>query len=149
MGAVVPAHEVELRDLGRIEDRAQGLASRGGDGPGREAGNAIRVVGGVDAEVRLVDLPVPGPRQAQGVDDGGVGLERHLLAQAIEEDGGNARTLLALGRLELHERGQGDDLPQARSEEHTSELQSPDHLVCRLLLEKKKKAQSTTYSRSS
>src|SRR5258708_21266480 len=27
---------------------------------------------------------------------------------------------------------------RARSEEHTSELQSPDHLVCRLLLEKKK-----------
>src|SRR5258708_27247196 len=29
--------------------------------------------------------------------------------------------------------------PKERSEEHTSELQSPDHLVCRLLLEKKKK----------
>src|SRR5947208_5084803 len=29
-----------------------------------------------------------------------------------------------------------------RSEEHTSELQSPDHLVCRLLLEKKKKTQN-------
>src|SRR5690348_17865523 len=28
--------------------------------------------------------------------------------------------------------------PRARSEEHTSELQSPVHLVCRLLLEKKK-----------
>src|SRR5438552_13121429 len=27
-----------------------------------------------------------------------------------------------------------------RSEEHTSELQSPDHLVCRLLLEKKKQS---------
>src|SRR5258708_29133130 len=27
----------------------------------------------------------------------------------------------------------------ARSEEHTSELQSPDHLVCRLLREKKKR----------
>src|SRR5258708_20629320 len=27
---------------------------------------------------------------------------------------------------------------EGRSEEHTSELQSPDHLVCRLLLEKKK-----------
>src|SRR5258708_31934958 len=27
--------------------------------------------------------------------------------------------------------------PVQRSEEHTSELQSPDHLVCRLLLEKK------------
>src|SRR5947208_11522346 len=36
-------------------------------------------------------------------------------------------------------------LPRAgaedRSEEHTSELQSPDHLVCRLLLEKKKERQ--------
>src|SRR5258708_19398180 len=31
------------------------------------------------------------------------------------------------------EGGQGEQ----RSEEHTSELQSPDHLVCRLLLEKK------------
>src|SRR5258708_19402343 len=30
----------------------------------------------------------------------------------------------------------------ARSEEHMSELQSPDHLVCRLLLEKKKKIQT-------
>src|SRR5258708_16078320 len=30
-----------------------------------------------------------------------------------------------------------------RSEEHTSELQSPDHLVCRLLLEKKKTRIST------
>src|SRR5258708_27411770 len=34
------------------------------------------------------------------------------------------------------ERGEYEHL---RSEEHTSELQSPDHLVCRLLLEKKKK----------
>src|SRR5947208_6228052 len=30
---------------------------------------------------------------------------------------------------------------RARSEEHTSELQSPDHLVCRLLLEKKNSRQ--------
>src|SRR5215216_7038030 len=34
-------------------------------------------------------------------------------------------------------------LLRERSEEHTSELQSPDHLVCRLLLEKKKKPQKT------
>src|SRR5690348_18093066 len=31
--------------------------------------------------------------------------------------------------------------PERRSEEHTSELQSPVHLVCRLLLEKKKTTQ--------
>src|SRR5207244_13228409 len=35
-------------------------------------------------------------------------------------------------------RGRRRDRRRVRSEEHTSELQSPDHLVCRLLLEKKK-----------
>src|SRR2546426_12607613 len=35
-------------------------------------------------------------------------------------------------------------LPQHRSEEHTSELQSPCNLVCRLLLEKKKKKKKKT-----
>src|SRR5205085_12130731 len=35
----------------------------------------------------------------------------------------------------------------ARSEEHTSELQSQSNLVCRLLLEKKKKYNSTTHGR--
>src|SRR5690348_18196853 len=34
----------------------------------------------------------------------------------------------------------------ARSEEHTSELQSPVHLVCRLLLEKKKKTEYSVHS---
>src|SRR2546426_8417700 len=36
--------------------------------------------------------------------------------------------------------------PKERSEEHTSELQSPCNLVCRLLLEKKKKKKNAVYS---
>src|SRR5258708_26749471 len=36
-----------------------------------------------------------------------------------------------------------------RSEEHTSELQSPDHLVCRLLLEKKKNSIIVTQNKYS
>src|SRR5205807_9929842 len=43
----------------------------------------------------------------------------------------------ALGAFNAAERGRALDSP--RSEEHTSELQSPCNLVCRLLLEKKKK----------
>src|SRR3712207_7629081 len=35
-------------------------------------------------------------------------------------------------------------MPTARSEEHTSELQSRQYLVCRLLLEKKKKKTNNT-----
>src|SRR2546422_8486562 len=51
------------------------------------------------------------------------------------------------GRLEVGDRGRGEihahrrrhaAVPAMRSEEHTSELQSRLHLVCRLLLEKKK-----------
>src|SRR5258708_24383020 len=39
-------------------------------------------------------------------------------------------------------------LVRKRSEEHTSELQSPDHLVCRLLLEKKKNNRHTSTRRT-
>src|SRR2546425_6222833 len=56
--------------------------------------------------------------------------------------------------LRLHEGGEGDPpgrrlllqqlLGDQRSEEHTSELQSLAYLVCRLLLEKKKKTQTTS-----
>src|SRR5256885_8795162 len=49
-----------------------------------------------------------------------------------------ARALAALG-LEVIASGGVASLDDLRSEEHTSELQSPCNLVCRLLLEKKKK----------
>src|SRR2546427_8270269 len=39
----------------------------------------------------------------------------------------------------VSERSADDQAPGGRSEEHTSELQSQSNLVCRLLLEKKKK----------
>src|SRR5258708_18601388 len=39
----------------------------------------------------------------------------------------------------IHPRLASFTAARGRSEEHTSELQSPDHLVCRLLLEKKNK----------
>src|SRR5258708_17265386 len=54
---------------------------------------------------------------------------------AVNESAGQACITRAVG---------GFDHGQNRSEEHTSELQSPDHLVCRLLLEKKKKERHRT-----
>src|SRR5438876_7581535 len=44
----------------------------------------------------------------------------------------------AARRTACHAGGPPGGRPGLRSEEHTSELQSPVHLVCRLLLEKKK-----------
>src|SRR5438876_8581497 len=43
-----------------------------------------------------------------------------------------------LNRHHYHDKGDSGEHRLLRSEEHTSELQSPVHLVCRLLLEKKK-----------
>src|SRR5438552_6793907 len=51
-------------------------------------------------------------------------------------------------RLAQQQQAQGVVELAVRSEEHTSELQSPDHLVCRLLLEKKKKQKMFTSERS-
>src|SRR2546427_9521947 len=51
--------------------------------------------------------------------------------RAVAPDGG--------GRAVSAAQGDGEHLDHHRSEEHTSELQSQSNLVCRLLLEKKKK----------
>src|SRR2546430_13711506 len=66
------------------------------------------------------------------------GVQQPVLAPAVSGDERNVGVLCS--------RDQGPDrcaVPrgvEARSEEHTSELQSQSNLVCRLLLEKKKKA---------
>src|SRR5258708_16372517 len=52
-------------------------------------------------------------------------------------DGGQSTLAFELAPLK-QQSSRNVFLPSDRSEEHTSELQSPDHLVCRLLLEKKK-----------
>src|SRR5690606_41790214 len=51
----------------------------------------------------------------------------------------NARRLIANAEVHTIRRARGGQPPGNRSEEHTSELQSRENLVCRLLLEKKKK----------
>src|SRR3712207_8448433 len=66
-------------------------------------------------------------------------------ARARAGDAADDRRLPAPGALIGRPRGRGDRpprvfdraLPRPRSEEHTSELQSRQYLVCRLLLEKK------------
>src|SRR5690348_17449497 len=76
---------------------------------------------------------------------------RSTLARCVPRDrrGGGSRPApcltvradLCAMSLALHGAGRDPIAREARerSEEHTSELQSPVHLVCRLLLEKKKK----------
>src|SRR2546422_7848685 len=59
-----------------------------------------------------------------------VHAQRELLGQGVR------RRARVVERPAVHRRGAVR--PRSRSEEHTSELQSRLHLVCRLLLEKKK-----------
>src|SRR6266705_5394263 len=64
--------------------------------------------------------------------------------QALRVDPAHGEALTGLGVL-LSRRGLWSDaMPPLRSEEHTSELQSPYDIVCRLLLEKKKKKTKQT-----
>src|SRR5258708_28980978 len=50
---------------------------------------------------------------------------------------GRTRGIAGADERRLYRGPSAPAMPRVRSEEHTSELQSPDHLVCRLLLEKK------------
>src|SRR5258708_21169188 len=68
---------------------------------------------------------------------------RHLGGQLARCVGDRGLDILRGGvdiavEVELHRDAADAEPAISRSEEHTSELQSPDHLVCRLLLEKKK-----------
>src|SRR5688500_19297283 len=73
-------------------------------------------------------------------------LFRSHAARPVPDAGGGGRrgAVARLGPLAQHDRDDADRrrrlvlLLTHRSEEHTSELQSPCNLVCRLLLEKKK-----------
>src|SRR5258708_18678767 len=67
------------------------------------------------------------PAQSRPVGD------RALLRRRLEEELERSRAYLCPTALVCLYLGAG----KQRSEEHTSELQSPDHLPCRLLLEKK------------
>src|SRR3712207_6921987 len=65
----------------------------------------------------------------------------------VARDAGRRRPQLpGVGRGGLDEVLGGLDRAVRRSEEHTSELQSRQYLVCRLLLEKKKKSDRCQYS---
>src|SRR3712207_7557161 len=71
-------------------------------------------------------------------------LFRSVVAQVVEAElvvravGDVAGVLLTAVRRALAGEDHADREAQERSEEHTSELQSRQYLVCRLLLEKKK-----------
>src|SRR3712207_8161041 len=71
--------------------------------------------------------------------------ERIQLLDAHDRDVLRGRAPVAAGEVDIHLAAAQH---QARSEEHTSELQSRQYLVCRLLLEKKKQLTSTTITLS-
>src|SRR2546429_6608673 len=79
--------------------------------------------------------------QARGFDGRHHGLERRLVARQVRREPAlvaHRGREVSLGEHLLQGVEHLDPDAQARSEEHTSELQSRLHLVCRLLLEKKK-----------
>src|SRR5256885_6646959 len=70
-------------------------------------------------------------------------LELRTVGQRLIQVDENA---LERGRAQELERDAIEEVAAERSEEHTSELQSPCNLVCRLLLEKKKKKNHNKYT---
>src|SRR2546430_4048245 len=78
---------------------------------------------------------VPQDHPAAAADQGLPDLDRR---EPVDVDVGDDARAVAQGQVR-HVLGTAVDVAGPRSEEHTSELQSQSNLVCRLLLEKKKK----------
>src|SRR5437762_10147383 len=145
--AMAEAAEKETKeDAGRLNEQFQGIEHEAVIGEG----NIWEVVSNLIKE-KEIDLVVLGTR-------GRTGLGRALLGSVAEQILRQAPCPVltvsphvnlwsdeyAKMREILYTTDLVADFPiAARSEEHTSELQSPMYLVCRLLLEKKKKSQNT------
>src|SRR5205823_14345418 len=104
---------------------------------------AIEILAGDLAHQGERDFPVGVARGLVAAGEGEPGeeletvpLEQQTLARAQRRDVLEGGLVL---QIPLRERLEALRLPVVRSEEHTSELQSLAYLVCRLLLEKKKK----------
>src|SRR2546422_1779440 len=96
----------------------------------------------VQRTAELCPLPLAQPADARGQS-----LERHPLLREPDP----AMQVLVLGEELEHQAISAMQVARVarRSEEHTSELQSRLHLVCRLLLEKKKKRLQAHIARAS
>src|SRR3989449_5876724 len=77
--------------------------------------------------------------------DRGWAAQAHIPALQSLPDDFEITALSTSRRESAAAAGKRFGVPLARSEEHTSELQSRLHLVCRLLLEKKKKTKYTAH----
>src|SRR5439155_3698638 len=111
-------------DRALLRDRALELSE-----PARELGGVLRIEH-LDAEGRVCRrLGEPGSAQGEVLQRE---PERLRVGELAFEE---VERSLQRGQLVVPE----IELREERSEEHTSELQSRGHLVCRLLLEKKKK----------
>src|SRR5947208_375023 len=109
---------------------------------------------GLREELRVGPLEILDPPMLEVPDSGGH-LVDHIMIVSHQQQGAgiplqrdvegiDGFQIQMVGRLVQNQevgflQHQAAENDSSRSEEHTSELQSPDHLVCRLLLEKKKK----------
>src|SRR5688572_7816914 len=147
VGKVVPPKRHILRDISLSFFPGAKIGVLGLNGSGKST--LLRIMAGIDTDIEGEARPQPG-------------IKVGLLPQEPQLDPeADVRTIVeesvkpvkdALARLEqvyaLYSEPDADFDKLARSEEHTSELQSQSNLVCRLLLEKKKNKPKTflTYS---
>src|SRR5258708_31315401 len=96
-------------------------------------------------DINFTPTPSPLPAQKQAYNDYNTAFTGFLNSQeTVPQLQARYQNRYNIPFLQTQAQQQGEqmecytDFDNVRSEEHTSELQSPDHLVCRLLLEKKK-----------
>src|SRR5258708_23710313 len=147
-----------MRDLARGQQSKQGPCRLRGGGGGILVSPVVEPgTGGIFAPTTVLVLdrqqPVRGlaHHRVLVIDAGGIerAQGRPGAVNEVHPPAAIPRAFRKLGPAQVSDPGrdrlaEGSWYGRWRSEEHTSELQSPDHLVCRLLLEKKKPDRRST-----
>src|SRR5690625_4412559 len=128
-------HEVIAVD--RVQGNTEGVTWHVGDVTSYDF--LSNLAGDVEVIIHLAGIPIFDEKLNNEITDINVGgtqrifevAARHGVRRVVQ-----ASSICATGLINRSERHVPPKFP--RSEEHTSELQSRGHLVCRLLLEKKK-----------
>jgi hypothetical protein len=108
--AIPIAYEIQVITDGRVHGGLQSAFSRIRDRSGRQAGIPVGVVGRLRLQVLVMKSSVVGIGQQLGVDDAGIGVERHPLVQAVVVDASHQRSLFRRGGFFFDNRGHRDRL---------------------------------------
>ena len=96
MGPVVLRYKIKEIDVGGMQGGVQGFETWVGNGPLGQAADLVRIIGGFQKEILLLNSLSFGLALIQYIDCGGVALQGHASLKPVMKNGGNQPSFLVV-----------------------------------------------------